>query len=338
VQPLSAHDFSSLPSIGAKAAQLAQLGPSRVPWCGESVRIQTPESPFAIPLVHSLEHFEASGARALLAELKGQSDFVADPRARAQGLAAVRQRILEHPVEAALVAEVEAAVRSRFRTARVRFRSSSNTEDLPGFNGAGLYTSTSAQMDDPERRVEDAMRAVWASLYNTRAYDERAYARIDDESVAMGILVHGAFLAEQANGVAVSRNVLEPTNGEVYYLNAQAGEAAVTNPAPGVATEQMVYRWGRQPPILYQSDSSLLAALDGDQTKVLSAEEVIDVSCALRTIHELFSPILNPTNSNPWFAMEVEFKFVGPARNLLIKQARPHSFGQPILFGDCREL
>ena len=65
---------------------------------------------------------------------------------------------------------------------------------------------------------------------------------------AMGILVHGAFLAEQANGVAVSRNVLEPTSGEVYYLNAQAGEASVTNPAPGVATEQLVYRWGRQPP------------------------------------------------------------------------------------------
>ncbi len=338
VQPLSAHGFSSLPSIGAKAAQLAQLGPSRVPWCGESVRIQTPESPFAIPLVHSLEHFEASGARGLLAELKGQDDFVADPRARAEGLAAVRQRILEHPVDAALVAEVEAAVRSRFRTGRVRFRSSSNTEDLPGFNGAGLYTSTSAQMDDPERRVADAMRAVWASLYNTRAYDERAYARIDDESVAMGILVHGAFLAEQANGVAVSRNVLEPTNGEVYYLNAQAGEASVTNPAPGVATEQMVYRWGREPPILYQSDSSLLAALGPGQTKVLSAEEVIEVSCALRTIHELYSPILNPTESNPWFAMEVEFKFLGPERNLLIKQARPHSFGQPVLFGDCREL
>ena len=71
---------------------------------------------------------------------------------------------------------------------------------------------------------------------------------------------------------------------------------------------------------------------------MLTSEEVVDLSCALRTVHELFSPLLNPTESDPWFAMEVEFKFLGPERSLLIKQARPHSFGKPVLFGDCREL
>jgi hypothetical protein len=220
----------------------------------------------------------------------------------------------------------------------VRFRSSSNTEDLPGFNGAGLYTSTSAELGDDSRSVEDALRTVWASLYNARAYDERAYARIDDASVGMGVLVHEAFLAEQANGVAVSRNVLEPTRGDIYYLNAQAGEASVTNPAPGVATEQLVYRWGRQPPILYQSDSSLLSALSTSASKVLSVQEVMDISCALRTVHQLFAPVVDPTGADPWFAMEVEFKLIGADRRLLIKQARPHSFGRPVSFGDCREL
>lgn len=338
VQPLTEHGFASLPAIGAKAAQLAQLGTERAPWCGSVARIATPKTPFAIPLVHSLEHLEASGASALLTELRTQSDFVADPVVRAAGLGRVRQKILEHPVEPRLLAEVEAAVRSRFGTARVRFRSSSNTEDLPGFNGAGLYTSTSAELGDDSRRVEDALRTVWASLYNARAYDERAYARIDDASVAMGVLVHEAFLAEQANGVAVSRNVLEPTRGDIYYLNAQAGEASVTNPAPGVATEQLVYRWGREPPVLYQSESSLLAALDTSATKVLSAQEVQDISCALRTVHDLFAPVVDPTGADPWFAMEVELKLIGSDRRLIIKQARPHSFGRPVTFGDCREL
>jgi hypothetical protein len=338
VQPLAQHGFASLPAIGAKAAQLAQLGTERVPWCGSAERIVTPKTPFAVPLVHSLEHLTASGARALLAELRTQSDFIADPLVRAAGLERVRQKILEHPVDATLVADVEAAVRSRFGAARVRFRSSSNTEDLPGFNGAGLYTSTSAEVGDDTRSVEDALRAVWASLYNARAYDERAYARIDDASVAMGVLVHEAFLAEQANGVAVSRNVLEPTRGDIYYLNAQAGEASVTNPAPGVATEQLVYRWGREPPIIYQSDSSLLSALSTSASKVLSVQEVTDLSCALRTVHDLFAPVVDPTGADPWFAMEVEFKLIGADRRLLIKQARPHSFGRPISFGDCREL
>jgi hypothetical protein len=175
-------------------------------------------------------------------------------------------------------------------------------------------------------------------LYNARAYDERSYARIDDSSVAMGILVHPAFLAEQSNGVAVSRNILDPTRGDIYYLNAQTGEASVTNPAPGTATEQMVYRWGRQPPILYQSESSLLGAVNDADGKVLSADEVVDVSCALYSIHEAFQPLLDPGNENPWFAMEIEFKFIGPERSLLIKQTRPHSFGRPALFTDCREL
>ena len=338
VQPLESHSLSSLPAIGAKASQLAQLGRGRAPYCGGLSLIYTPETPFAVPLVHSLEHFEASGARARLDELEAQSDFVADPRVRAAGLEEVRQLILSAPVEPELLAEVESAVRSRFGDGRVRFRSSSNTEDLPGFNGAGLYTSTGAQLGDDSRRVEDALRTVWASLYNARAYDERSYARIDESSVAMGVLVHDAFLGEQANGVAVSRNVLEPTRGDIYYLNAQVGEASVTNPAPGVATEQLVYRWGRQPPILYQSDSSLLTAFGRARDNVLSEDEVVDLSCALRTVHDLFEPLLNADGKNPWFAMEVEYKFLGDARTLLIKQARPHSFGTPTLYGDCREL
>jgi len=338
VQALAGHNLQSLPGIGAKAAQLAELGNMRTPWCGNQERIETPTSPFAIPLVHSLEHFAASGARELLEALKSDSAFIADSTARAAGLARVRQKILEYPVEPSLLAAVEAAVRSRFGETRVRFRSSSNTEDLPGFNGAGLYTSTSAQIGDPDRSVQDAMRTVWASLYNARAYDERSYGRIDDASVAMGILVHEAFLGERANGVAVSRNVLDPTRGDIYYVNAQAGEASVTNPAPGVATEQLVYRWGRQPPILYQGDSSLLGALVPSASKVLSADEVVDLTCALRSIHDIYNPLLNADGQNHWFAMEVEFKFYGPDRKLLIKQARPQSFGRSATFSDCREL
>lgn len=338
VQPLADHGIESLPSIGAKAAQLAELGEGRVPACGGLDRIETPRAPFAIPMAHFVEHFEASGARELLATLQTESDFIADSLARAAGLAAVRQRILEHPVDPALLAEVEAAVRVRFGDTRVRFRSSSNTEDLPGFNGAGLYTSISAELDDPERSVADAMRTVWASLYNARAYDERAYARIDDASVAMGILVHEAFRDERANGVAVSRNVLDPTRGDIYYVNAQAGEASVTNPAPGVVTEQLVYRWGRQPAIVYQSESSLLPALAGNRAQVLDDDEVFDLSCALRTVHDAFAPLLNPDGTNRWFAMEVEFKFYGPERRLLIKQARPQGFGRDAPFDDCREL
>jgi hypothetical protein len=339
VQPLSAHGLESLPALGAKAAQLAELGSALLPWCGStSAPIRTPQSAFAIPVVHFVEHVEQSGARALLSEVSGDSAFIADPIVRAQRLAEVRQLIVEHPVEPSLLAEVTAAVESRFGDARVRFRSSSNTEDLPGFNGAGLYTSTSAEAGSDRRSIAAAMTTVWASLYNARAHDERSYARIDDASVAMGILVHEAFRSERANGVAVSRNVLSPTRGDVYYINAQGGEASVTNPAPGVSTEQMIYRWYRQPPILHQSESSLVDAMLGADGQVLDPTEVEDLSCALRAVHEHFAPLLDPAREDPWFAMEVEFKYLGPSRQLLIKQARPHAFAEPISYADCREL
>jgi hypothetical protein len=36
--------------------------------------------------------------------------------------------------------------------------------------------------------------------------------------------------------------------------------------------------------------------------------------------------------------MQIEFKFVGPERQLLVKQARPHAFGHREIILDCREF
>jgi hypothetical protein len=297
-----------------------------------------PDAPFAVPLVHYREHFAASGAEARLAQLQGQAGFGTDAALRAEGLAQVRQLMLDHPVDAVLLAAVEAEVEQRFGEARVRFRSSSNTEDLPNFNGAGLYTSISGEVNNEGRLIEDALRTVWASLWNARAYDERAYARIESGSLGMGVLVHPASLSERGNGVGVSRNVLDPIRGDIHYVNVQMGEASVTNPAPAVSTEQMVYRWYRQPPVIYQSKSSLLDALPEPPETVLTQNEVVQVACALDNVHRRFRPLLDPDDENPWFAMEIEFKIIGPERQLLLKQARPHSFGQPEIIADCREL
>ena len=126
--------------------------------------------------------------------------------------------------------------------------------------------------------------------------------------------------------------------GDQYYVNAQLGEASVTNPAPAVSTEQLIYQWYREPPVLYQSESSLLGALPTRPATVLSEAEVEQVSCALSAVHEHFRPLLDPQGDNPWFAMEIEFKLMGPERQLLVKQARPHSFGAADIIRDCREF
>jgi len=85
VQPLDEHDLASLPAIGAKASQLAELArvDISVDYCTAPIRPRVPEAPFAIPLVHYLEHFEESGARGLLDELRADAAWVAEPETRA---------------------------------------------------------------------------------------------------------------------------------------------------------------------------------------------------------------------------------------------------------------
>jgi hypothetical protein len=333
---LAGRGLADLPSIGAKAAQLAELGHIVVadPACPGA--IPTPSTPFAIPLSHYVDHFARSGAKAQLEAAQQDSQFRGDPVHRAAVLAQIRDTIQSSEVDPELLAQVESAIAERFGHDRVRLRSSSNTEDLPGFNGAGLYESWSAALDDPERPIADALRSVWASLWLARAYDEREFGNIDQSGVAMGVLVHPAFLSERANVIVISRDVLDPTRSDIHYMNAQAGEASVANPAPGVGTEQLIHHWRTipgTPEVEYKSASTLT---HGQQ--VLSLADARAISCYVAAVHDHFQALLDPAHENRWFAMDMELKLVGDARAVVIKQARPYRFGRSERPSDCREF
>jgi hypothetical protein len=333
VQDLRQRSLVDLPAIGAKAAQLAELMRvfSTDPACAGPVPV--PAAAFALPMVYGLDHFERSGARQLLDSFRARPDFATDPALRAQALAQTRQAILAFPVEPAVVAAVEATAQVAFGSKRFRLRSSSNTEDLPSFSGAGLYTSVSAALGDPERTVADGLRQVWASLWGDRAFDERQLANIDESQVAMAVLIHEAFHdVERANGVAVSRDIRDPIEGSTRYINAQAGEASVTNPAPGVSSEELTYSWWKNPAVTYLSRTSL------SETPVLTPDEIARLGCLMRAVHDHFQARLDPQHANRWFTMESEWKLVGPTRTLVLKQARPYSFGPVQIPKDCREF
>ena len=329
VQPLVDWGIGDLAAIGGKASQLAELG--KVVYCNGAVSI--PVNAFAIPVVHSVEHLEASGARALLDELQQDTAFLADPTVREQGLARVRSLIEAYPVEPNLLAEVTASLQARWPGEPLRFRSSSNAEDLPSFNGAGLYTSVGLDADEVPKKVAGAIRTVWASLWNRRAFDERAYYNVDQMSVAMGVLVHQGFHSERANGVAISRDALDPTRADLFYINAQVGEALVTNPAPGVASEEFTYSLTYYPPRVSYKQSSF-----SPDHPVLSDDEAQFLSCNLNAIHQHFRTADRSSATNPWFAMDIEWKLVGENRALVIKQARPYSFGRDVPTGLVRLL
>jgi hypothetical protein len=330
--PLDGHGMEDIPSIGSKAAQLAELG--RVELCSwyaaDAPESRIPTGAFAIPFSHSLDHFQKSGAKARLELLRQEPSFQADPTVREAGLGLVQSDILSAAVDAELLAAVREQIKATWPGQRVRFRSSSNTEDLPQFNGAGLYTSDGIASDASDRELAIAIRTVWASLWRPRAYDEREYYNIDQSAVAMAVLVHEAFSSEKANGVAISRDILEPSRGDKFYINAQVGEALVTNPAPGVASDEFTYSLSRKPHIEMRSVSSLNRGLP-----VLSGDESYVVACSLERIHEYFRLLIDPEGKNSWFAMDIEWKLVGPQRQLVVKQARPYSFGAEAPVGWC---
>ena len=329
---LQTSSINNLPTIGSKAAQLAELG--KMSLCSSTDTTvpasRAPVGAFAIPFVYSVEHFVQSGAAARLTALRLDPTFNADPTARQQGLALVEADIAKAEVDPELLRLVRERMNKTWPAQRIRLRSSSNTEDLPQFNGAGLYISNGVDAEGTDKDLANGIRAVWASLWRLRAYDERAYYNIDQSAVAMAVLIHEAFPSEKANGVAISRDILEPTRGDKFYINAQVGEALVTNPAPGVASDEFTYSLSRQPTIERKSISSLNGG-----NPVLSDEESARLACSLANIHAHFRPIIDPDKKNSWFAMDIEFKFIGPHRQLVIKQARPYSFGQESPLGWC---
>jgi hypothetical protein len=335
VVDLRGRGLRDLPAIGAKAAQLAELSKIVITNASCFGHIDTPPFAFAIPLVHYVEHFEKSGARELLEQLMADPEFRGDAKAREAGLTRVQALITKAPLDSVLLTEVTYAVQMRFGKAHVRFRSSSNTEDLPGFNGAGLYVSLNGQIDDAKSTIDDAIRGVWASLWSRRAYDERELGHIDQLQVAMGVLVHGAFQSERANVIAISSDAFDATHPDIHTMNAQLGEASVALPAPGVVTEQIRYHARRpkasSPELEYQTTSSLAHG-----QHVLSLRDARAISCRLQAINDHFHAVLDPKGENRWFAVDTELKVVGDERRIVFKQARPYSFARAELPQDCR--
>ncbi len=277
---------------------------------------------FAIPLYYYRQFMEQNGFDARVDAMLADPAFQNDPAVRDAQLAALRAEMQAAPIDAAFVQLVKDKLNAEYPGIRMRFRSSTNAEDLDGFTGAGLYTSESGAVDDPEDPIEDAIRTVWASVWFFKAFEERSYRGIDHLAVGMALLCHRAFPQEEANGVALTNNPYDRTGlNPALYINAQLGGESVVLPPPGVTTDQVLVFWEQQgQPVVYLKHSNLVAPGDS----VLSTTQLFALAAALERIHEHFRAAYGANVD--WYAMDVEWKFEGepgeePA--LFIKQARP---------------
>jgi hypothetical protein len=299
-------------AFGGKASNYAAL--SHV----EGLRVPPA---FAIPVYYYLQFMRENGFDQQVTALLADPAFVNDPAARELKLEALRDAMRVGVVNADFEALLVSKLTTDFPGVRMRFRSSTNAEDLDGFTGAGLYTSRSGELADPESTVLDAVRRVWSSVWYFRAFEERTYRSIDHAAVGMALLVHRSFPEEEANGVALTNNPFDKTGVDpAFYVNVQYGELSVVQPEPNTSTEEFLHYFDVQnQPVSYLSNSNLVPSGE----RVLSPSQVQELGTALDLIRRHFAPAYAVT---PWWAMDVEFKFDAEGDEvppLFIKQARP---------------
>jgi pyruvate, water dikinase len=320
LEGLGLHDAikAATRAFGGKAAHYGAL--SYVP------NIRVPKA-FAVPVYYYFQFMEENGFDAEIAAMLEDAEFRDSPEVRDTRLGALRDAMEVAPVNPEFEALLLDKLNTDYPGTRMRFRSSTNAEDLDGFTGAGLYDSKSGDPNDPERPVLDAVRKVWASVWFFRAFEEREYRSIDHQAVGMALLVHNSFPDEEANGVALTANPFDKTGLDpAFYVNVQLGDESVVLPPEGVTTDQFLYYWDTVgQPITYYSNSNL--AEPG--VNILSLDQVQELGEALNEIRTFFAPAYAPPlgAEEPWWSMDIEFKFdQQPGSDdvvLIVKQARP---------------
>lgn len=277
-------------SYGGKASKLALLAHSEMVGMGSPIQkvLNYRLSPvgFAVPVDYYFQLVKANPEldRKLI-ELKNKEmaldgQIPPSSRERVQWVREIQELFYKAVVPDALVKALkdQAAELIGFSTEvfpkspikKVKVRSSSNAEDIPQFDGAGLHSSYSANINklgDPQESChielsdEDgggvstkekmvpntllcAVKGVYASLWNKRAIEERNFARIDQRSATMGLAINLGYdfrkksedIKEIANAVVVTK-IINAKGVYGYRLSVNTDENLVTNPTPQTQSE-----------------------------------------------------------------------------------------------------
>ena len=336
ITPLSEIGFDDWDAFGVKAANMAALGTLGFPE-------GTVRDGFAVPFYFYDEFMKNAGLaeetvfgkgkgaaedrftlpagtklNAVVAAILAHPRFRTDYEIQDEMLDDLREAIRDARSPAWIITALE-AMHARFpEGTSLRYRSSTNNEDLPGYNGAGLYSSkTQDPGETAEEGIDKSIKAVWASLWNFRAFVERDFHRIDHAGTAMGVLVHPNYSLEKANGVAVSFDPVTNRAG-AYYVNTQLGEDLITNPEAHSRPEEILLLPGGRHEVLVRSNLAEPGKL------LMSAAQLTQLRSHLEVIHKKFSELYGAAEGVP-FAMDIEFKITSLGK-LSIKQARPWVF------------
>ncbi|MDG1374531.1 MAG: PEP/pyruvate-binding domain-containing protein [Flavobacteriaceae bacterium] len=309
IMPLDDISFEMSTAFGAKCSNVATMRSFDLP-------SGTIPDGFGIPFYYYDEFMKFNNFYQEVQVMIDNPTFQTDLNFRIDRLKDLRRAIKDAPMPQWMMDDLQAMHDAFPVGTAVRCRSSTNNEDLPGFSGAGLYTSKTQYLD--EGHISKSIKQVYASMWNFRAYEERDFYRVDHFVAAMGLLCHPNFQGEQSNGVGISIDPIYETEG-TFYLNTQVGESLITNPDPNsVPEELLIYEDPEQGGgylVLRLSNLVNPGELVMDQVYIDQMREFLSV------IHDGFEILYNVVGAEG-FGVDIEYK-VTAQDQLIIKQARP---------------
>lgn len=315
IKPLTGMVTRDSRFCGVKAANLGALKGALPPLA------RVPDG-FCIPFAQYAAFMDRLGVQERIAQLEQRPDFASDANVRRAELAALRQDIIQAEPDAALAASWRERWQKQLKGRGVFVRSSSNSEDLPGFSGAGLYTTVPnvTQADALARAVQ----TVWASVYNFEAYEARRAAGIGQGGVVMAVLVQQA-AASDSSGVMITRDPFDASRRYVTYISAKRGLGIKVVEGKRQAEQLMYSTWSKAVQVLSRSaeDTQLIADAAGGvrEVPIEGSRQVLNDALVARLAAVGNQIKLRLGNTD----QDIEWAVQGD--NIIVLQARPYVDG-----------
>lgn len=302
-------------AYGGKSANLGEVMNARLPG------IVVP-SGFTIPFYYYDQFLQANKLDDAIYALLNDKRFVHDPAYRREQLVNLRERIQQGNFDTELRAEILRRVHREFPGKGLFVRSSSNSEDLPNFSGAGLYTTVPNVRDDEQ--LIDAIKTVWASLWNAEAYEARERAGIDHSKIFMAVLVQEGVNSE-SSGVMITADPFDKDNKDAIYISAKRGLGIKVVEGKKVA-EQIIFRQrANAVQVLTRSDEDSLLTFDdhgGVKEVAITGERVVLTDNVIRRLVSAAAAIKRVFGSRD---QDIEWAYM--KGQIYIVQSRPFIAG-----------
>jgi hypothetical protein len=193
---------------------------------------------FAVPFVYYKQFMESNGFDQAVEDLRLDNDFVHNPSIRKKKLEELRAHIQNGKFDEKLKAEIVRKWKAALGGKPVYVRSSSNAEDTGKFSGAGLYTSVENVTED--EKIIEAVKTVWASVWNYKAYEARERNFVEHADTYMAVLIQVGVKMDNG-GVMITKDPYDKENRNAVYISATWGHNVGVTSEKKAIPEQILF-------------------------------------------------------------------------------------------------